>query len=284
MRSVQNLARFFSSHPLTRDAPLKAWGRFARWQIESRLRDEIVMPWIGGQKLALKRGMSGATGNLYVGLHEFADMGFVVHVLREGDLFLDIGANVGSFTVLASGVARAKSLAFEPIADTARALRRNIAVNGLQELAGVHELALGQHDGEVAMTVGLGPMNTVTTGANAGTRMVRQTTLDAISGSADATMMKLDVEGHEENVLCGAERVLSGKKLQAIEIETVTPASEAIMLGHGFSRAYYDPFSRALAGEPVGPPSSNALFIRDFAFVKSRVSSARKIEVLGRMI
>ncbi len=72
--------------------------------------------------------MSGATGNLGVGLHEFVDMAFVVHFLREGDLFLDIGANVGSFTVLAAGVARARSFAFEPIADTARDLRRNIAV------------------------------------------------------------------------------------------------------------------------------------------------------------
>jgi len=284
MRSLQNLARFFASHPLTRDAPLKAWGRFARWQIESRLRDEIVVPWVGGQKLALRRGMSGATGNLYVGLHEFADMAFVVHFLREGDLFLDIGANVGSFTVLASGVARARSFSFEPIADTARDLRRNIAVNNLASLVSVHELALGERDGEVAMTVGLGPMNTVVTGADADARMVRQTTLDALPGAADARMIKLDVEGHEENVLRGAERMLAGQNLQAIEIETVTPASEQMIVRHGFARAYYDPFRHALAREPVGLPSSNTLFVRDFAFVEQRLASAPKIEVLGRTI
>ena len=31
-----------------------------------------------------------------------------LHFLQEGDLFLDIGANVGTYTVLASGVCRAR--------------------------------------------------------------------------------------------------------------------------------------------------------------------------------
>jgi hypothetical protein len=37
-----------------------------------------------------------ATGNLYVGLHEFEEMAFLLHFLRRGDLFADVGANVGS--------------------------------------------------------------------------------------------------------------------------------------------------------------------------------------------
>ncbi len=54
------------------------------------------------------------------------------------------------------------------------------------------------------MTAGLGPMNTVVTGNDANTRMVRQTRLDALPGADEARMIKLDVEGHEENVLRGA--------------------------------------------------------------------------------
>src|ERR1700683_536380 len=100
---IRNLALFFSEHPLTRDRPLGAWARFAAWQIRSRVKDEILIDWIGGQRLAVRRGMTGATGNIYVGLHEFADMLFVLHFLREDDLFLDIGANVGTYTVLGSG-------------------------------------------------------------------------------------------------------------------------------------------------------------------------------------
>src|SRR3984893_15374669 len=105
MKAVIDLARFFASHPLTHTSPIKAWQRWLSWQIKSRLRDEVNAPWIGGQS-----GMTGATGNVYVGLHEFADMMFLLHFLRERDLFLDIGANVGTYTVLASGVCRAIEL------------------------------------------------------------------------------------------------------------------------------------------------------------------------------
>ena len=44
--------------------------------------------WIKGSKLIVRNGMTGATGNIYCGLHEFADMGFVLHLLRPGDLAL----------------------------------------------------------------------------------------------------------------------------------------------------------------------------------------------------
>ena len=149
MKAVINLARFFASHPLTHTAPIKAWQRWLSWQIKSRLRGEVIVPWIGGQLLAVRRGMTGATGNVYAGLHEFADMMFLLHFLRERDLFLDIGANVGAYTVLASGVCRAVTFAFEPDPDTVRALRRNIAVNSLEKLVTLHALALGDHEDDV---------------------------------------------------------------------------------------------------------------------------------------
>ncbi len=129
---VQQLNRLFSTHPLSREEPAKAWMRFLRCQIRSRLHTEVVFQWIGGQSLLVRRGMTGATGNICVGLHEFSDMMVALHFLREGDLFLDIGANVGSYSVLASGVCRARSWAFEPDSITAEHLRRNLKLNRLE--------------------------------------------------------------------------------------------------------------------------------------------------------
>jgi hypothetical protein len=113
-----NTLSFIRGHPLTRSQPLVAVARFAAWQIGSRLKKVHTRSWIDGSKLVVESGMTGATGNIYCGLHEFADMAFVLHLLREGDLFLDIGANVGSYTVLASAVCGARTLAFEPDPDT----------------------------------------------------------------------------------------------------------------------------------------------------------------------
>jgi len=146
--ALANLHRSFATHPLTCDAPMSAWARFTMWQLRCRLKDEILFQWIGGQRLAVKRGMTGATGNIYLVLHEFADMMLPLHFLREDDLFLDVGANVGSYTVLASGVCRAKTWAFEPDADTIRHLERNIAVNNLDPLVQTFECALGAERGD----------------------------------------------------------------------------------------------------------------------------------------
>src|ERR1051325_4129242 len=106
------IARFIWSHPMCKRDRLRAFLRVAQWQLRSRLAAEIAFSWIGGQRLLVRRGMTGATGNIFAGLHEFADMAFMLHFLRPEDLFFDIGANVGSYTILASGVCKANTWAF----------------------------------------------------------------------------------------------------------------------------------------------------------------------------
>jgi hypothetical protein len=81
---------FLATHPLTKHRRLPAMARVLRWQVASRIQDEVIVHWIGGTRLAARRGMTGLTGNIYAGLHEFADMAFVLHFLRPCDLFVDV--------------------------------------------------------------------------------------------------------------------------------------------------------------------------------------------------
>jgi FkbM family methyltransferase len=285
MRALSDLAKYFASHPLTRDAQFAAWSRFVAWQVRSRLQDEVIFSWIEGQKLAVRRGMWGATGNIYLGLHEFADMMLPLHVLRDGDLFLDIGANVGTYTVLAAGVRGASVWAFEPDPDTARALKRNIDLNRLGDRVVVHELVLGDADGEVAFTRGLDTVNRVATAEDVSVRKVPMRRLDSVIGAAQPLMIKMDVEGHEEHVIRGARGLLAGDSLKVVEIETSTPETEAILLRHGFERAYYDPFRRSLTTTlDTDLGASNAVFVRDWDNVAARLAGAPTVQVLGRSI
>jgi FkbM family methyltransferase len=288
MASLANIAHFFATHPLTRKAPLKAWARFVSWQIRSRMQEEVIVPWIAGQRLAVRRGMKGATGNIYVGLHEFADMMFVLHFLRKGDLFLDIGANVGSYAILASGVCRATTWAFEPDPHSVRSLKRNVAINDLDELVTVYELALGDIEGEVPFSIGQDTGNRVTTGiGEKNVRMVSQQRLDALIGGDPQSIMmiKMDVEGYEEEVLRGAEALLANERLKIVDIEWPTSWTREALSSHHFTSAYYEPFSRKLQREPVDPfSSSNSLFVRDWEFVNSRLTTANKIKVLCHSI
>lgn len=261
-----------------------AWARFLSWQVRSRLRDEIIVPWIGGQRLAVRRGMTGATGNVYAGLHEFADMMLVLHVVQPGDLFLDIGANVGSYTVLAAGVRGATTWAFEPDADTVRALRRNIDLNGLGSRVIVHQMALGERDGAVPFTYGMDTMNRVAGDGDTNVRTVPVRRLDGLIGSARPLLVKMDVEGYEPSVVRGAQGLLAQNDLKVIALETLTEEIAASLNSQGFQRAYYDPFHRALSTAPIGPPASNAVFVRDWDCVVGRLRAAPAISLLGKSI
>ena len=108
LSSVRNTVSYILRHPLNRGRPARALSRFIGWQVQSRLTSPIAVPFVDGTRLLVSRGMTGATGNIYCGLTDFEEMAFVMHALRPDDLFLDVGANVGSYTVIAAGAAGAK--------------------------------------------------------------------------------------------------------------------------------------------------------------------------------
>jgi FkbM family methyltransferase len=252
------------------------------------MQEEVIIPWVAGQRLAVRRGMKGATGNVYVGLTEFADMMLALHFLRKGDLFLDIGANVGSYTILASGVCQANTWAFEPDPNAVRSLKRNLAINDLDELVTVYELALGNADGETLFTVDHDTGNRVASAGEINVRMVPKRRLDTLIGGGfphSVIMMKMDVEGHGEEVLRGAKSLLADNCLKIVVAEWPTSLIYEVLNNHRFVRACYEPFSRKLQRQPENIYSSpNSLFVRDWDFVNSRVTTANHIKIWGHSI
>jgi len=281
---VRQVFRFLCSHPLTRDRRAAGFARVCKWQIESRLCPEVIVPWVGGLKLAVRRGMTGATGNIYAGLHEFADMAFTLHFLRSDDLFLDVGANVGSFTLLASGVCKARTIAFEPDPETMAFLQRNIDINDLHGYVVLEQAAVGAEEGEVAFTIGLDTMNHVADGTHARTRRVPMRTLDNIAALTPPIMIKVDVEGYEADVFRGAQAVLNKPALKVVITEGQQPAVVAPLVNAGFSQYEYDPFQRRLSPASRNRPSNNALFVRDSLFATARLATSSSFQVLGRTI
>src|SRR5262249_18454841 len=200
--------RFIASHPLSSKRPLSAYWRYARWQVESRLRTEVEFNWIEGAKLIVRNGMTGAAGDILFRLHEFNDMAFLLHLLRPHDLFIDVGANIGSYTVLASAVCGARSIAIEPDPCATKSLRRNIEANNLSSRVKVIEAALGAVPGKVNFTVGLDTTNRVANDSDPLTREVAIRTLDEIVSEHNPVLIKMDVEGYEPEIVTGASVVL----------------------------------------------------------------------------
>lgn len=296
MRLLDTLS-FIVRHPLCRDRPLSGIARFARWQIGSRLvPGPVAVDFVNGSKLLAMPGMTGATGNVYVGLHEFEDMAFVLHFLRPEDLFVDVGANIGSYTVLAGAGAGARSISFEPDSAAYTWLCRNIGVNELGGRADPRRAAVGSREGELSFSTGGDTVNHVLseTEARAGgnAQTVRQTTLDAALAGERPVMLKIDVEGYETEVLRGAASILADPSLRCVIMEQLGGGARygfdedelgRKMRDQGFGLYAYHPFERKLAPCEEGS-GNNAIFIRDLPFVRERLRTAPPFVVQGRSL
>jgi FkbM family methyltransferase len=221
MKLLQVMRRVLS-HPLNRGKRTAALLRVARWQLAARLLPEadFSLPYINDSRLLVTRGMTDATGNFYCGLHEQDEMGFALHVLRPGDVFVDIGANVGSYTVLAAKLG-ARVVAVEPIPATFDRLLANVRLNGLESSVTAHRVGLSDRNGTLRFTTDHGTINHVMAATEnlAGTD-IEVATLDSILAGLSPTLIKIDVEGHELAVLNGAGRTLGSPSLLAVIMET----------------------------------------------------------------
>ena len=235
--------------------------------------------------MVVEPGMTGATGNIYCGLHEFEDMALLLHVLGEKDRFVDVGANIGSYTILAAGVRGAQVRAFEPVPQTFAKLVRNFRVNGIEALAVGEQLAAGEARGILRFTADRDTMNQVAAEGYSGNVIeVPVRPLDELLAEFPAVMWKVDVEGFEEQVLRGAGIVLRHPDLRVVLLEGSSPEISSTMVAAGFSRGTYNPWQRSFCLTPESNASNNNLWIKDVDHLTARCISSPAISVLGMSI
>ena len=137
--------------------------------------------------------------------------------LTAGDVFLDIGANIGWFSLLASTIIGPSGHvhAFEPRTPTVEYLRRSISMNGLESAITVHDVGLDSGDGEqflawVKDTPNPGHSMVTSSATQEGmdSIRIRLMTLDSLK-IPRVDFVKIDVEGAEMRVLEGGATTIS---------------------------------------------------------------------------
>lgn len=296
--SLESTIKFIINHPLNKNNKGKALFRFIKWQVSARLNpNPIVCPYAERSKLIMWKGLVGATGNLYCGLLEFEDMAFVLHFLREDDLFIDIGANVGSYTVLGASEVGAETISIEPVPQTFKTLKANIALNNLERNTKALNIGLGSKKGILKFTSSFDAINHVATEQETDTIDVEVERFDDIISIAKPALVKIDVEGFETEVLKGMEKALMNRNLKGIIIELNGSGKRYgynedeihdKLLSHDFKPFLYSPFERKLVNvEKSGSRSANyssenTIYIRDIALARERVLSAREFRIQGQ--
>lgn len=297
MEKLKRTFGFIFNHSLGKRHPARALFNFFYWQLQSNLAPSklIIKSFIHPVKFYSRKGLTGITGNIYTGLHEFDDMGFLLHFLRPGDIFFDIGANVGSYTLLASGVCGAKTIAIEPSKTTFSLLQQNTALNGLQKKVTLVNAGAGAEPGSLSFSKNNDTTNRIlATGELQGNdfEQVDIITIDSLSAMDSPALIKIDVEGFETAVLNGMANTLKHHSLKAIIIELNGAGwhygyneqdIHQLLLSHGFKPYAYDPLKRALELLPLYG-TYNTIYCRDSSFIMDRLKTAKAFNVMGETI
>ncbi len=176
---------------------------FTKWRVDSLFEKEpITLEWISG--------------------------------FSADDVLVDVGANVGMYTIWAAKTRAARVFAFEPESQNYALLNRNILLNGLENLVSAYCLAISDQ-------AGLSQLHLSQFGAGGSCHSLGEQVdfrhqpmkpafsqgcvsapLDELVASGvvpEPDHIKIDVDGFEPKVITGAKKIIEGGKLRSLLIE-----------------------------------------------------------------
>jgi FkbM family methyltransferase len=206
--------------------------RVLRWLHTLAGGRRIVAPICTGALMAVDSRDVIQRQLLYAGTYEPEVTDLFRNELRAGDQFLDVGANVGYFSMLALSCG-AEVIAFEPDPISAAVWRLNCRLNDGGMRAQLHECGLGEHQEALMFhrteVANVGRSGFKTQGGVESLRVQVQK-LDDLSvacGLRAGSVWKLDVEGFESEVLRGAQEALRAFKPRLILFEADSRETDA---------------------------------------------------------
>jgi FkbM family methyltransferase len=248
--------------------------RWLRWLLRRLLRGRLasrpIPQSLGGGRLWFRADRHLGLFFARSAAEEAAVARTLVRLCRPGELFFDVGANIGFHTVV---VGRRRSgcriIALEPGPDAAAVLRTNVERNGLVDVV-IEERALSEaasdlpfyEDLATGRTSSLEPEAWHPDGPSSlAARLLTTTTLDAVAAQhGQPTVVKCDVEGHELKVLAGAAGTLAAGAAWVVEVTAATGADVADLFArHGYACLDAE---RPEAGESAARSATHLLAVR----------------------
>ncbi len=171
--------------------------------------------------------------NLYfLDAYEDSELLFMKHILKDGSVFIDIGANIGLYSLVASKIVKKNGsiYAFEPYPKNREAFNENIALNNFKNIV-VENFAIAEKEGEIALfynmdNANLGMVSAYVTDLDNAVK-VKTISLDNYVKNQHITkidFIKLDIEGGEYTALLGMQEVLTNlSPILMIEILEYVP-------------------------------------------------------------
>ncbi len=287
--------RQFVIHPLVKNSLI---GLIKYLYLNSIIRlypKPIKIKWLNDLRYYITLGDSGIIGNYYFFIDDYEESIFLIHYLTSNDLFVDVGANHGHYTMISSGICKSKSIAIEPVSETFERLKMNIELNKLKNVK-LFNLGISDAKGQLYISNNLGSMNRVIDDSKKhnNCELIKVTTLDKLlSEEKKINLLKIDVEGFEKQVLLGCKEILKNPFLNVIIIELNNSNKHynynendtiVILEKSGFyPYKYIHPDNKLVLLEKKNFDSYNTIFIRNIDYVKERIKK-KSIKIYNNRI
>jgi FkbM family methyltransferase len=170
--------------------------------------EDSIWPILTGP-LRGKRWIVGSSRRAcWLGLYERHFQKVLCQQLKPGAVFYDIGANVGFYSLLASGLVQSGQVySFEPVPRNVAFLRRHVELNQLTNVR-ILEVAVADHEGSALFQESEDPASGH---LGNGELRVSVTSVDSLLERNEISFpdcIKIDVEGAELKALLGARNCL----------------------------------------------------------------------------
>tara|TARA_Y100000310_G_scaffold186244_1_gene186323 strand:- start:671 stop:1288 length:618 start_codon:yes stop_codon:yes gene_type:complete len=123
------------------------------------------------------------------------------YFVRGDDIVLDIGANIGLFSLLAQNAK--KVIGIEPIKECIPVLKKNLDSNGLRDKSVVLNMAVGEKGKLYMKQEGHVNLSKVVNKKEDATYEIPSETLNYFVNKYNANLLRMDVEGYESEILKG---------------------------------------------------------------------------------
>ncbi|MBE9135939.1 FkbM family methyltransferase [Nodosilinea sp. LEGE 07088] len=200
------------NHPNNQKRQTQAVYRFLGWQIWKRFTGRSINISLDEDiKVRCYPDSRSASAALYCGLYDHNEMSFLQRFLQDGDSFLDVGANIGVYTLLAAAKSPTGHIySIEALPRNVARLKENLTLNQFDHVT-VYELAISDSQGDVSLDLADG--DSTPRIANQDFNRTLQVSTDTLDNllhdkSEELTLAKMDIEGAELLAFRGAHLLL----------------------------------------------------------------------------
>ncbi|HSK73767.1 MAG TPA: FkbM family methyltransferase [Pyrinomonadaceae bacterium] len=155
--------------------------------------------------------------------------------IKDNDTVLDIGANIGVFSIYAATRAKnVKVLAFEPFPENASWLKKNIELNELKNIQVFQKAVAGKSEPRVLKVEDAWVRHSLDDGNSETGLKIECISLDEVMGTIDkCDLMKIDCEGSEYEIFYSAENTALAKIKKIVgeyhQLDNQTKNGEALV-------------------------------------------------------